>query len=347
MPQSSREVVRRALEFDYPDRIPVELWTLPWFIEHHPREYAALAGEFPNDIVTLPLRQRQGKRVAGDPYFSATYTDEWGCVFENLLPGAIGEVKEPVMKEAGELDKITPPWEILPTGEERAAVLDEISRYCRSEERFVLAPACPRLWERYQFLRGTAEAMMDVLLEPEAFKAALDKIHDYYCAELEFWGATAVDALQFMDDWGTQRSLLIDPAVWRELIKPYYAEYREIARRHGKYLLMHSDGCISAIYPDLVELEIDAINSQLACMNLDELAGCAKGKVTFRGEIDRQQVLTADDPEVGRREVRRIAEKLYTPAGGIICNFELGLGANPATCRAVCEEWRNIGRSGK
>ncbi len=340
--QHSREVVCRTLEFDHPDRIPVELWCLPWFAEQYPAECAAIKKDFPNDIIWAEWSQFPGKRVSGDPYFSPQFIDEWGCVFENILPGVIGEVKKPLMKNAGELDVIQPPWEMIPAGDAAAGAIEDVNRFCRAQDRFVLAPAVPRLWERYQFLRGTEEAMMDTILEEDAFRAALDRIHEYYCAELEFWGRTEVDALQFMDDWGSQQALLINPELWRRIIKPYYADYREIARKHNKYLFMHSDGCISSIYPDLVELGIDAVNSQLACMDLDELAACAKGKLTFRGEIDRQHILTAEDPEAGRAEVRRIAEKLYSPAGGIICNFELGVGANPATCRAVCEEWHRI-----
>jgi len=77
-------------------------------------------------------------------------------------------------------------------------------------------------------------------------------------------------------------------------------------------------------------------------MDIDELARIAKGKLTFWGEIDRQHVLCADDPDVARREVRRIAQALYDPSGGIIAQFEFGAGARPATAAAVFEEWDSI-----
>ena len=53
--------------------------------------------------------------------------------------------------------------------------------------------------------------------------------------------------------------------------------------------------------------------------------------MTFWGEIDRQYVLTDEDPDVGRRAVRQVAEHLYDPKGGLIAQFEFGA----ATVRAL------------
>jgi hypothetical protein len=108
---------------------------------------------------------------------------------------------------------------------------------------------------------------------------------------------------------------------------------------------MHSDGCISEVYEDLIEIGVNAVNSQLFAMDLGDLARRAKGRITFWGEIDRQHVLTAADPEEGKRAVRAVAAALYDPAGGVIAQFELGAGANPAVARAIYEEWERVGRA--
>jgi hypothetical protein len=106
---------------------------------------------------------------------------------------------------------------------------------------------------------------------------------------------------------------------------------------------MHSDGHISAIYADLIEVGVDAINSQLFCMDMAVLAEQTKGNITFWGEIDRQRILPSPDPQAGRDAVRKVAQHLYDPRGGIIAQFEFGLGANPATATAIFEEWQKIG----
>lgn len=150
----------------------------------------------------------------------------------------------------------------------------------------------------------------------------------------------------YIDDWGSQTALLIPPRTWRALFKPLYREYCELAHAYGKFTFMHSDGHITEIYPDLVEIGVDALNSQLACMDLQELARIAKGRMTFWGEIDRQHVLCADDPDVGKREVRRIATALHDLTGGIIAQLEFGAGARPATVAAVFEEWNFMDTGG-
>ena len=70
--------------------------------------------------------------------------------------------------------------------------------------------------------------------------------------------------------------------------------------------------------------------------------GSGKGRITFWGEMDRQHVLPAKDPEVGRRAVREVARHLYDPAGGIIAQFELSPGSHGPTAIAIFEEWDRV-----
>ena len=69
---------------------------------------------------------------------------------------------------------------------------------------------------------------------------------------------------------------------------------------NGEFALMHSDGCITEIHEDLI------------------------------------------DVGVGRNAVRKVAKHLYDPAGGIIAQFEFGLGANPETAKAILDEWLHV-----
>jgi hypothetical protein len=101
---------------------------------------------------------------------------------------------------------------------------------------------------------------MDMLMYPEAAKALLNIIHEFYLREVEFWATTDVDAIFFQDDWGSQQALLIQPDLWREWFKPLYRDYTDIAHAHGKFAFMHSDGNITSIYEDLVETGVDALN---------------------------------------------------------------------------------------
>lgn len=341
MPQTSRELVRNCLRFDFPERIPRDLWVLPWASLHFPEEVKELQERFPSDFTKPVEVYSTSAWVEGDPYIAGKYTDEWGCVFTNLQDGCIGEVRSPIIKELADWQQVKPPHEILPDNQELAR--EKVNHFCHETDLFVLSSCCPRPWERYQFLRGVENAMLDVLEPESGFLGLLKRIHEFYLTEIEFWVSTDVDGIMFMDDWGSQSNLLISPHYWREFFKPLYRDYCDLTHSHNKFTFMHSDGQISAIYADLIEIGVDAINSQLFCMNMNDLAKQAKGKITFWGEIDRQHILPSPDPQIGRDAVREVAKHLFDPAGGIIAQFELGLAANPETASAIFEEWEKIG----
>lgn len=340
MPQTPREIVTRALRFATPERLPRDLWLLPWAYLHHPDAVAKLLRRFPPDLSGAPAVYHPSPRVKGDPHTMGRYVDEWGCEFTNIQAGLIGEVHNPLIESLVDRVRVVAPYEILPNQPVEARSI--VDRYCGDTDLFVKAACCPRPWERYQFLRGSLNALMD-MADPDAkVGELLDEIHRFYLAELQFWARTDVDALMFMDDWGAQDRLLIAPAIWRDLFKPLYRDYCDLAHAHGKFAFMHSDGDISAIYPDLIEIGVDALNSQLFCMDLSHIATIAKGHITFWGEIDRQHVLPSPDPRAGGDAVRLVAEYLYDPQGGLIAQFEFGAGAQPATALAVCEAWEAV-----
>lgn len=343
--QTPREIVRRTLKFDNPERMARDLWVLPIAAQRHPEALDELRRRFPSDLIEAPSAYRPSPLVRGEPYAIGKYVDEWGCEFTGVQEGLWGEVRNPLIRDIADGKKVRPPYDTLPAN--RAAASDEVNRACTETDRFVRAACCPRPWERYQFLRGTADALMDATCPDDGMKDLLRTIHEFYMAEMEFWASTNIDALMFMDDWGSQRQLLIRPALWRELFKPLYKDYCDLARAHGKFVLMHSDGCISDIYDDLIEIGVNAVNSQLFCMDMDDLKRRAKGKITFWGEIDRQQVLPSPDAEVGREAVRKVASRLYDTAGGVIAQIEFGAGVHPQTALAVFEEWERIDRDAR
>ena len=342
MPQTSREIVTRCLKFQHPERMPRDLWTLPWAETHCADAVAEIRRRFPSDFGGTPAVYRPSAVAVGDPYVVGEYTDEWGCVFTNIQAGVIGEIHNPSVPDIADWQSVEPPYETLP--EDWDAARDTINRACAESDLFIKSGCCSRPWERIQFLLGSANAMME-LMEPErGFGPLLARIHEFYLKELELWVSTDIDAIMFMDDWGAQSQLLIPPALWREFFKPLYRDYCEMAHAADKFAFMHSDGHISAVYEDLIEVGVDAVNSQLFCMDMADLERRAKGRITFWGEIDRQHVLPDPDPQAGRDAVRKVASHLYDPSGGIIAQYEFGAGGNPETAIAIWEEWEAVQR---
>jgi len=327
-----RGLVVDSLELRAPERVPRQLWTLPWAGLTWPAELAAIRRRFPDDIVWSPSFLREPLRTTGREYVPGTFIDEWGCRFESVQAGIIGEVKNPLIRSWEDLGAVRVPRERL------SVDVDEVDRFCGESDAFVLSPTIVRPFELIQFLRGPENLYVDLAERPDGLFRLIETVHAFYKEEMELWASTAVDGLNFADDWGGQRSLLIAPGLWREIFKPLYRDYAGIAHRHGKYAFMHSDGHIAVILPDLVEIGIDALNAQLFTMDIEEIGERYAGQITFWGEIDRQHLLPYGTPGDIERAVRKVRQALWRE-GGVIAQCEFGIGARPENVAAVFEAW--------
>ena len=334
---NSRERVKRTLTFDHPDRPPRHLWCLPGTWMYQRPAIDAIEERYPSDFAGPAARYGDSGRARGRRDLRGSYIDEWGCHWVVLEDGVIGEVKQPVLATLDDVRRYSLPWELL-----RDADLSQVDREAERSERFVLAGTQIRPFERMQFLRGTSELMIDLLNGTPEVMQLLDALHAFYLEEATLWSRTAVDGVSFMDDWGSQRALLINPELWRGVFKPLYRDYCEILRGAGKFIFMHSDGMIEAIYPDLIEMGVHALNSQLFCMDIEELGRRHRGQITFWGEIDRQRILPFGTPDEVRQAVRRVHAALASPAGGVIAQCEFGKSDPPENIEAVFEEWDRL-----
>ena len=332
---NSKELVRRTLAFESPERIPRQKWILPWAENRYPEVVRSLHGEFPDDIVNAPEVYRRPPRKEGDKYTPGTYVDEWGCTFTNFHQGAIGIVQKARIVDWDDLKGFRVPEETLTVDREA------VNRFCRGNNKFILSATMQRPFERLQFLRTMEQALVDLIEQPPELFELLSLIHNHYRKEVEIWSGTDVDAIGIMDDWGGQKALLTSPQIFRQIFKPMYREYVAIAKNYDKFVFMHSDGHITDIMPDLIEIGIDAVNSQIFCMDIEDLGRRFRGKMTFWGEVDRQELLPRGSPDDVLRAVNRVYRELYAD-GGIIAQCEFGLEAKPENIRAVFSAWNNI-----
>lgn len=330
---TGRERVQRALRFQNPDRAPRVLWALPGVRLFRTAELEAMNRRFPMDFSGV-ANPAKSVRARGQPGVVGTYVDAWGCLIRVNEPGVVGEVKDPILGDWRALDSWQPPWELLEKPD-----LSKIEEHCRATDKFVLAGTETRPFERMQFLRGSENLYMDLAYGTAEVMRLRSLVHEFFVREMEMWARTGVDGVSFMDDWGSQKSLLVSPEMWRELFRPLYAEYCAILHRAGKFAFFHSDGNIEAIYPDLIEIGVDAVNSQLFCMDIEELGRRYRGKVTFWGEIDRQHLLPFGTVDEVRAGVRRVRRALDDGRGGVIAQCEWGLKDPAENIAAVFEAW--------
>lgn len=329
-----RELVYATLAFENKsDRVPRQMWTLPYSEWKYGDTIEKIHRDYPDDIVSAPAVLKEKTIEEGDPYRKGVSRDAWGCIVTNIHEGVIGEVLDPLVTDDDweDVDKIHIPREWLSFDREA------VNAFCRSTDKFVNCGCCPRPFEQMQFIRKTENLYMDLMDIPDNMRKFMKNMHSFYCELLEEWAKTEVDAINFMDDWGSQNSLLISPALWREIFKPMYKDFIDIAKRHNKKIFMHSDGYILDIIPDLAEMGLDAINSQIFCIGLEKLDPLA-GKITFWGEMDRQHLLVEGSTDDIRSAVARVRETLWRQ-GGCIAQCEFGPGAKPENVYEVFRAW--------
>lgn len=317
---TGRERIRRALEFQECDMVPIEA----------------------KDAVVPPYRGPDWI-ISGRLGGKGVHVDHWGCEWFALEEGVCGEVKGHPLENWENLDSYRVPEKFL-----EELDLSGVNRFCRETDKFVIPlwePYMPNLFERMQHLRGTENLFMDLAYGDGRVYRLIEKLNSYYFPLVERWAETDVDAIQIADDWGTQRSLLISPEMWREYFKPVYRQYCEIARKHHKYVVMHSDGFIEDILDDLVEIGVNAINSQLFCMDIEKLAEKYHHKLAFWGEIDRQYIQVFGSTDDVRKAVDRISKAFFQYGKtGFVAQCFYTMGTPEENKRAEWAAWEKVGR---
>lgn len=161
---------------------------------------------------------------------------------------------------------------------------------------------------------GMEHALLTMMLNPEMFRAVIDRITDFYLQANEmFYEATKgyLDAVLIGNDLGSQTGLMVDPASIREYIFPGTKRIIEQAKSYGLKVIHHSCGSIFPIIGDLAELGADVIHpiqALAADMEPQKLKDNFKDKVAFCGGIDAQYLLVNRKPEDVRAKVRELIE---------------------------------------
>jgi hypothetical protein len=331
---TGRERVTRTLRFENPDRAPRDLWALPYVDLFQRDQLDELLNEFPMDIGRSQLSPGQTDEVVEATRQVGHYTDPWGSIWYVGEPGVVGEVKEPALADWSALATFQPPWQLI-----RQRDLSHVNRVCEQSDQFMLSDVTARPFERLQFLRGSEDLFIDLGYGTAEVRNLLEMVHEFYLEDIRAWCQSSVDGIVFMDDWGTNISLLISPTTWREVFKPLYKQYCDLIHSAGKYAFYHTDGHTTAIYADLIEVGIDALNSQLFCMDIEELARRYKGKITFWGEIDRQYALPFGTPDDVRAAVMRVRRALDDGRGGVIAQCEWGKDNPRRNVETVFRTW--------
>ena len=303
----SRDIVRRAIEFDTPPRLPFFLGTA-WT-----KRLTALIKDFPSDVCDCWEMDRQESGW----FFDNPVRDDWGCDWARTEVNNMGQVVGHPLEDWSALASFRPPDPRNPFYFDRieGGIRDAGDRYVALTSHF-------NLFERLHMLHGFARTLEDFYLEPEKLHRVIDMILEYkvaHLAEAARRFGDRVHGIFLSDDWGTQENTFVSPGVFREFFLERYRKLFDSIHGHGWHVILHSCGRVNDFVPLFIEAGVDVLNMQQPrAYGLREFGQSFAGRVCFLTTVDIQATLPKADPDAIRAEAKELVETWSKPEGGLI-----------------------------
>jgi uroporphyrinogen decarboxylase len=199
------------------------------------------------------------------------------------------------------------------------------------------------LFERAWTMAGMETILVGMVEDPPFVHALLDGILAFNLAIIERACSRDIDAMQFGDDWGQQRGLLMGPTLWREFIKPRVRRMYGLVKSRGKKVFIHSCGKVDTLFPDLIECGLDVFNPfQPEVMDVAEMKRLFGDRLSFFGGISTQKTLPYGTPAEVRQEVKRLLDTIGKSGGYIAAPaHSIPKDAKPENIAAMIEVLRD------
>jgi uroporphyrinogen decarboxylase len=173
-------------------------------------------------------------------------------------------------------------------------------------------------------LRGTENFMIDLVTNPDYAIALLNRIGNTLCGFLDqylFSCGAFIDMIEFPgDDYAGNDNLVLSPSMFRKFIQPIILQMvaRVKTYRPDIKIMLHSDGAITKLIPNLIELGIDVIHplEPLPVTDQPAVKDLCKNNVAILGGIDISHAMPGTEQDV-LNEVKRCIKQL-APGGGFI-----------------------------
>ena len=302
MSAEAREILRRHFNLP-PERDPYEYW------------HEGLLQRFRIDL------RRPMTPYIGPPL--ATYPDgSWDSEYGERRKGyGYGVPVSHPLQNAQDLGQIFDYPLPDPDGYDYSGLAD----YCRRNERYAITGG-----SKFPFLTiacdlmGMERLMINLIEAPDLIQALLHRLVDLHLRLTQRWLEAApgmIDILIITDDYGSNHDLLISPRHWQKLIRPELERIIDFAHDWGVKVMLHSDGALRRILPDLVELGLDILNPiEPEAKGMDP-AGIKRdygSQIALHGGVSARNLALKTADQV-RAEVKGLIETVAPGGGYILC----------------------------
>lgn len=324
MDMTMRERVRAAVSHRQPDRVPWQIGVTAHMrarvAERLGRPELADAQRFDdwtgNHIKSVGPQSRGQFHGLEEEVRPGLWRDGWGIVWDTRGLYGEGEWGRPVnaVLSAPSLAGFR-----FPDPPEPSAYAHYPEYIRQHRDRYIMGRE-GHLFEVAWALRGMEDFLTDMLYHPEFVDDLLDGITEYYLAVIDQSVQYDIDAFTFGEDWGSQsRGLIMGPRLWRRFLKPRLARLFARVKAAGKFVHIHSDGDVTAIFPDLIEIGLDVYNPfQPEIMDVYALKRQYGDRLAFNGGVGIQELLPHGSPDEVRAEAERLMREVGAGGGYIL-----------------------------
>ena len=302
---TSREIVRRAIAFEHPPRVPYS------FI-------SPLQSDFFESAVLRAFGGPQGFRAKPpDAKLGDVYHDEWGIGWEVTTRSWDHAIEFP-LADLSALDA----FEFPDTGgAERYDWMEPHLARAREAGKYIVAFDPINLFEQIRSLMGFEEAMLAPFTQPDAFGELLGRLTDLAIEAMDHFARIGpADGFMTWQDFGLQTTLQMKPETFREVYLPHYARVIDAAHERGMHYIWHNCGQIFDMLPEMIEIGTDVVQlDQPRLMGHELLAERFGGKICFWNTVDIQwSAANGVTDDAIRAEIREMMTAFDRFDGGLI-----------------------------
>jgi len=175
------------------------------------------------------------------------------------------------------------------------------------------------------FLRGSADFLMDYLLQAEFVHELMRFVTDAARARIEAFAEIGTEVMILSDDIGHKDGTFMSPTHYREFVAPYHRELVDLGHELGMKMILHSDGKLWAVLDEVVACRFDGLNplEPEAEMDLAAVKEAYGDRLCLIGNLSIVNLLRTGTPAEVDEAVHRAIEDAGGGGGYVVCDSNI------------------------
>ena len=324
MPLTSKDRVMRSLNWQEPDRAPIQIYLTP---EIEAQLEALFPGRDLLDVFGVDFRTVDAlwRGTVKPTTPEGIFYDIWGVGYRNAAYefGTYPEATDLALARITTMDEFEHyPWPNI-DDYDFSTIEEQCDRY--ADFAVCLGGAgTPDIVNGVSRGRGMEQVLTDIALDDEVGMAIIDRRVDFYYEYIRRGLEAAkgkVDIVCLGEDCGTQKGRLVSPATFDRAFRPRLQKFYELAHQYGAKAMMHSCGDTSDLQATFIEMGLDVLDAMQpeppGMRDIERLRRMTRGKLAYCGLISTQDTLPHGTVEQCRAEARHRLDVIARGGGYI------------------------------